>query len=190
VELCNDASLEVPALPPSANSKKGTKTVIEGLDTDDSIMDEEILASLLISSPTSGSGPDDLLISTNGTIINQSTTTSAVTPQFQLFVYCFEKCRNTSFAGLSMSNVTVGNVDSWDEFLECALGPRRIPALPLTLLSGVYILLFVTGLFGNLCTVLVIVKNRYMHNATNFYLFNLALADMTSLTIGERPRKS
>lgn len=64
------------------------------------------------------------------------------------------------------------------------LGPPRdslTTVIPMTL---VYIMILVTGLFGNLCTCFVIVKNRYMHTTVNFYLFSLAVSDLLLLIVG------
>lgn len=44
-----------------------------------------------------------------------------------------------------------------------------------------YILIFVAGLIGNVSTCIVIFYNKYMHTATNFYLFSLAISDLVLL---------
>lgn len=56
-------------------------------------------------------------------------------------------------------------------------------AIPLTI---IFALLLITGCIGNICTAIVIVrpKNRYMHTATNYYLFSLALSDFLFLVLG------
>ena len=56
-------------------------------------------------------------------------------------------------------------------------------AIPLTV---IFALLLVTGCVGNLCTAIVIArpKNKYMHTATNYYLFSLAMSDFLFLTLG------
>ena len=41
-----------------------------------------------------------------------------------------------------------------------------------------------TGTIGNLCTCIVIARKRYMHTATNFYLFSLAVSDLLLLLLG------
>ncbi|KAJ6225185.1 hypothetical protein RDWZM_003730 [Blomia tropicalis] len=67
---------------------------------------------------------------------------------------------------------------------ELGLGPIRDPlwtAVPMTIL---YILILVTGVIGNLVTCAVIVRNRYMHTATNYYLFSLAISDLLLLILG------
>lgn len=56
-------------------------------------------------------------------------------------------------------------------------------AIPLTVIFG---LLLVTGCIGNMCTAIVIArpKNKYMHTATNYYLFSLAMSDFLFLILG------
>ncbi|XP_065212672.1 pyrokinin-1 receptor-like [Planococcus citri] len=50
--------------------------------------------------------------------------------------------------------------------------------IPMTLF---YSLIFVSGLIGNVSTCIVIFYNKYMHTATNFYLFSLAISDLLLL---------
>ncbi|XP_047019500.1 pyrokinin-1 receptor-like isoform X1 [Helicoverpa zea] len=63
-------------------------------------------------------------------------------------------------------------------------GPQRdslFIVLPVTI---VYALIFITGLLGNIFTCLVIVRNKSMHTATNYYLFSLAISDLLLLISG------
>lgn len=63
-------------------------------------------------------------------------------------------------------------------------GPKRDSlyiVIPITLL---YIAIFVTGLLGNVCTCVVIARNKSMHTATNYYLFSLAISDLLLLISG------
>lgn len=53
--------------------------------------------------------------------------------------------------------------------------------IPITI---IYTLIFVTGVFGNFCTCLVIIRNKSMHTATNYYLFSLAISDLLLLVSG------
>ncbi|XP_076598989.1 neuromedin-U receptor 2 [Chaetodon auriga] len=62
------------------------------------------------------------------------------------------------------------------------LGPKRSPFfLPVT---SVYLLIFLTGLSGNLLTCAVIAKHKKMRNPTNFYLVSLAVSDLLVLLFG------
>lgn len=67
------------------------------------------------------------------------------------------------------------------QHIEDILGPRHLPYANLIPFTFVYCVIFVTGIVGNSITCLVIVRNQYMQTATNFYLFNLAIADMLTL---------
>ncbi|XP_029358694.1 neuromedin-U receptor 2 [Echeneis naucrates] len=62
------------------------------------------------------------------------------------------------------------------------LGPKRSPFfLPVT---TVYLLIFLTGLSGNLLTCAVIAKHKKMRNPTNLYLVSLAVSDLLVLLFG------
>lgn len=50
--------------------------------------------------------------------------------------------------------------------------------IPMTLF---YSIIFISGLIGNVSTCIVIFYNKYMHTATNFYLFSLAVSDLVLL---------
>uniref|UniRef100_A0A182SXJ7 G-protein coupled receptors family 1 profile domain-containing protein n=1 Tax=Anopheles maculatus TaxID=74869 RepID=A0A182SXJ7_9DIPT len=50
--------------------------------------------------------------------------------------------------------------------------------LPITIF---YCFIFVAGIVGNLSICIVIAKNKSMHTATNYYLFNLAVSDFLLL---------
>lgn len=51
-------------------------------------------------------------------------------------------------------------------------------------MTVIYLLITVTGVLGNVATCIVIVRNRIMHTATNYYLFSLAVSDLLLLGIG------
>lgn len=65
--------------------------------------------------------------------------------------------------------------------------PKRDPmylVIPITIL---YILILVAGIIGNVSTCIVIVRNKSMHTATNYYLFSLAISDLLLLLCGLPP---
>ncbi|KPM11525.1 7 transmembrane receptor (rhodopsin family)-like protein 16 [Sarcoptes scabiei] len=64
------------------------------------------------------------------------------------------------------------------------LGPVRDPLGTVIPMSMLYVILLFTGIIGNVCTCIVIARNRYMHTATNFYLFSLAISDLLLLILG------
>jgi neuromedin U receptor 1 len=63
-------------------------------------------------------------------------------------------------------------------------GPKRDPLYVVVPITVIYTIIFVTGFVGNICTCIVIAKNRNMHTATNYYLFSLAISDFLLLVTG------
>lgn len=59
------------------------------------------------------------------------------------------------------------------------------PLFVLILVTVCYAVIFIAGILGNLITCLVIYRNKSMHTATNYYLFNLAISDLTLLLLGK-----
>lgn len=76
-------------------------------------------------------------------------------------------------------------VDSTDvqKYVKAILGPKRKDDC-YVILTMVYVIMFLTGLVGNLLTCVVIVKNAFMHTVTNSYLISLASADLLILVLG------
>ena len=72
-----------------------------------------------------------------------------------------------------------------DEILVGRLGPRHKVLVEAVVLTIVYVILFVTGVIGNVSTCIVIMRNSYMHTATNYYLFSLAISDVLTLLTGK-----
>lgn len=65
---------------------------------------------------------------------------------------------------------------------------RHIHRDPMTIVIPVticYAIIFVAGILGNVITCAVISRNKSMHTATNYYLFNLAVGDLLLLISGE-----
>lgn len=58
---------------------------------------------------------------------------------------------------------------------------NAVTAITMTIL---YVLLLISGVIGNISTCIVIVRNSYMHTATNCYLFSLAMSDLLLLVTG------
>jgi hypothetical protein len=75
----------------------------------------------------------------------------------------------------------------WRQEAEQLMGPQREELSTVIPMTFVYILIFITGLFGNLCTCIVIIRNKYMHTTVNFYLFSLAVSDLLLLIVGLPP---
>lgn len=72
-----------------------------------------------------------------------------------------------------------------DEYLATVLGPKYLPLKMVIPLTIAYVTIFVTGIFGNVTTCIVIIRNPSMHTATNYYLFSLAISDLILLVLGE-----
>ena len=82
-----------------------------------------------------------------------------------------------------------GSYSEWNFTVESYLavhwGPKHLPldvVIPITI---VYILIFVSGVVGNVAVCAIIVRNPSMHTATNCYLFSLAISDLTVLLFGK-----
>lgn len=64
-------------------------------------------------------------------------------------------------------------------------GGFRDPLTIILPISFFYLIIFVTGILGNVITCVVIANNKTMHTATNYYLFNLAVSDFLVLIFGK-----
>ena len=71
------------------------------------------------------------------------------------------------------------------ERLQSMLGARYRSQVESIILTIVYSIIFITGIVGNVFTCVVITRNNYMHTATNYYLFSLAISDVLTLILGE-----
>lgn len=80
----------------------------------------------------------------------------------------------TTTTATATGTATTTIADNWEES----------PTL-LIFLTICYALIFVAGVLGNLITCIVISRNNFMHTATNFYLFNLAVSDLILLIAGK-----
>ncbi|KAH0951187.1 hypothetical protein HN011_007691 [Eciton burchellii] len=70
------------------------------------------------------------------------------------------------------------------EYLNKVLGLKYLPLSLVIPLTITYVLIFIAGVFGNIATCTVIVRNASMQTATNYYLFSLAISDLTLLILG------
>lgn len=67
-------------------------------------------------------------------------------------------------------------------YIEKYLGPRRSPYfLPMCIF---YLLIFCSGVLGNVLTCVVITRHHSMRTPTNFYLLSLAVSDLLVLVLG------
>ncbi|XP_061177083.1 pyrokinin-1 receptor-like [Saccostrea echinata] len=68
-----------------------------------------------------------------------------------------------------------------EEYLLITMGPKRKDMLSVVCLLVIYSFIFVTGIVGNVCTAIVIVRNRHMQTTTDYYLCSLAISDILIL---------
>ncbi|XP_046394966.1 neuropeptides capa receptor-like [Ischnura elegans] len=71
-----------------------------------------------------------------------------------------------------------------DEYLLKVRGPKHLPLNLVVTITVIYAIIFVAGVIGNVSVCAVIVRNHSMHTATNYYLFSLAVSDLTMLLFG------
>lgn len=94
-----------------------------------------------------------------------------------------------SVSHLGTDNTThfdVGN-ESVEEYLVRMLGPKHLPLAVVIPITIIYVTIFVSGVAGNVAVCVVIARNKSMRTATNYYLFSLAVSDLTLLLLGESP---
>jgi len=71
-----------------------------------------------------------------------------------------------------------------DKYLTLCMAEKNLPfnyLIPLTIINC---LMFITGISGNVLVCYIIAKNTSMHTSTNFFLFSLAISDITILFVG------
>lgn len=77
-----------------------------------------------------------------------------------------------------------------DHFRENATdlwGPKRDSLWIVIPITVCYVVIFVSGVVGNVSTCFVVARNKHMHTATNYYLFSLAVSDLLLLVSGLTP---
>lgn len=90
---------------------------------------------------------------------------------------------STNETSSSIASILISSTDSYVDILQL-YGPKRDPLFVVIPITFVYMLIFVTGVVGNISTCIVISKNKSMHTATNYYLFSLAISDFLLLVSG------
>ncbi len=82
-------------------------------------------------------------------------------------------------SGYDFANMSDG------QYLALMLGPKNVGLPLLVPITLIYVVIFMSGVVGNVAVCLVIVKNKSMHTATNYYLFSLAISDLLMLALGK-----
>uniref|UniRef100_A0A8C6V1C8 Neuromedin U receptor 3 n=1 Tax=Neogobius melanostomus TaxID=47308 RepID=A0A8C6V1C8_9GOBI len=72
----------------------------------------------------------------------------------------------------------------WLNISQCQLAHEQHSVAISLPVTTIYLLIFLTGLSGNLLTCAVIAKHKKMRNPTNFYLVSLAVSDLLVLMFG------
>ena len=89
--------------------------------------------------------------------------------------------RNSTI-GRSWNNLTS---DEQDKYLEDVLGNQQKYGANKVLVPTIfYSTVSILGIPGNILTLLTISKNSYMKTAPNHFIFNLAVADLITLILG------
>ena len=82
-------------------------------------------------------------------------------------------------------NVTTNtSILTLEQFIILYRGPSSLPKVEALIMTIIYMIILITGVLGNTLVCLVIIRNTSMHTATNYYLFSLAVSDLTFLIVG------
>ncbi|KAB0792753.1 hypothetical protein PPYR_14712 [Photinus pyralis] len=90
----------------------------------------------------------------------------------------------TTLIESATENYTQLDYNNSSEFIRKLYGPKRDSLNVVIPITIIYVIIFVTGLIGNISTCVVISRNKSMHTATNYYLFSLAISDLLLLVSG------
>ena len=86
----------------------------------------------------------------------------------------------TTVASLEVASTTPDEAT----YISQHLGAQHLPLTTIIPITVVYSIIFIVGVLGNVSTICVILKNKYMHTPTNVYLANLALSDLLTHVVG------
>jgi len=89
-----------------------------------------------------------------------------------------------SFSSAETFALTDGTSPEANDTLTENYWPLRDPLSVVIPITVIYILILVVGILGNVVTCVVIVRSRYLHTTTNYYLFSLAVSDLLLLVSG------
>ncbi|CAL8074481.1 unnamed protein product [Orchesella dallaii] len=84
-----------------------------------------------------------------------------------------------------MSDLTMNDTSNSTLLLQSHMEwPVRDPLYITIPITVIYVIILLIGLLGNVVTCIVIVRSRYLHTTTNYYLFSLAISDLLLLLSG------
>lgn len=92
---------------------------------------------------------------------------------------------NTTGTGSYLEQLDEDANETMESYLLRTRGPKHLSLNIVVPITVIYVFIFVTGVIGNIAVCLVIVRNNFMHTATNYYLFSLAVSDLTLLLLGK-----
>uniref|UniRef100_A0A0P4WDH3 G-protein coupled receptors family 1 profile domain-containing protein n=1 Tax=Scylla olivacea TaxID=85551 RepID=A0A0P4WDH3_SCYOL len=120
-----------------------------------------------------------------GALVNSTPSSiPALTPTASLLSTFLTPTATHEHASINGSLLSVGGNGTWVEEVEGG-GDQLVHGMTMTVvMTVIYFLITVTGVLGNVATCIVIVRNRIMHTATNYYLFSLAISDLLLLAFG------
>ncbi|XP_063859962.1 pyrokinin-1 receptor-like isoform X1 [Scylla paramamosain] len=120
-----------------------------------------------------------------GALVNSTPSSiPALTPTASLLSTFLTPTATHEHASINGSLFSVGGNGTWVEEVE-GDGDQLVHGMTMTVvMTVIYFLITVTGVLGNVATCIVIVRNRIMHTATNYYLFSLAISDLLLLAFG------
>lgn len=87
----------------------------------------------------------------------------------------------SDIVNMSLDNFTQKHYDHNNDDIINRRDPMAV-VIPVTIC---YAIIFIAGVLGNVITCTVISRNKSMHTATNYYLFNLAISDLLLLISGK-----
>ncbi|XP_054724042.1 pyrokinin-1 receptor-like [Uloborus diversus] len=90
---------------------------------------------------------------------------------------------NSNFSLPSMSTFAENDSNNLTLYV-FDLGPKRDSLSSVIPITVIYVLILIAGLIGNICTCVVIIRNKHMRSTTNYYLFSLAVSDLLLLVVG------
>jgi hypothetical protein len=92
---------------------------------------------------------------------------------------------NTTGTGSYLVQLEEDANETMESYLLRTRGPKHLSLNIVVPITAIYVFIFVTGVIGNIAVCVVIVRNNFMHTATNYYLFSLAVSDLTLLLLGK-----
>lgn len=101
-----------------------------------------------------------------------------------MIVYDIFNMETESYISDGINQVMNSMNNSSTVYFDEEVEPTRDPLYIVVPVTIIYVVIFITGVVGNVSTCVVISRNKSMHTATNYYLFSLAISDLLLLISG------